>query len=154
LYKVQRPKIKQKKLLKEVFQYGGYFQNGVCTFFSYKNMSCDRCFSSIVLIFGLSHYFLTFNQTKINFRFVDHPNMGVSDTILNMSAICSNFQIPSWLLDKMTYNQQIRIKKCFHEKPIDGVSAEFLFRKSPPSTILIFGPHFEFFSNLLFLPKR
>jgi hypothetical protein len=59
-------------LPKKNFQHGGYFQNGVCTFFVYENMSCNRYFRSIVLIFGLSHYFLTFNYTKINFRFVDH----------------------------------------------------------------------------------
>jgi hypothetical protein len=66
-------------LPKKFFQNGGYFQNGVCTFFlheNHENMSCDRFFKSIVLIFGLSHYFLTFNQTKIKFRFVDHPSMG------------------------------------------------------------------------------
>jgi hypothetical protein len=54
---VQRPKINQTKP-KKIFQDGRYFQNGVCTFFLYENMSCDRYFRSIVLIFGLSHYFL------------------------------------------------------------------------------------------------
>jgi hypothetical protein len=32
---VQKPKICQKKLPKKIFQDGGYFQNGVCTFFLY-----------------------------------------------------------------------------------------------------------------------
>jgi hypothetical protein len=32
---VQQPKIYQKKLQKKIFQDGGYFQNGVCTFFLY-----------------------------------------------------------------------------------------------------------------------
>jgi hypothetical protein len=45
-------------------------------------MSCDRYFRSIVLIFRLSDYFLTFNHTKINFGFLDHPNMGLSYEIL------------------------------------------------------------------------
>jgi hypothetical protein len=75
---VQRPK----KLPKKIFQDGGYFQNGVCTFFSYENMSCDRYFRSIELISGLSHYFLTFNRTKINLGFLDHPNMRLSFKIL------------------------------------------------------------------------
>jgi hypothetical protein len=57
-------------------------QDGVWTFFLYENMSCDRYIRSIVLIFGLSHYFFTFNQKKIIFRFVDHPNMGLSFKIL------------------------------------------------------------------------
>jgi hypothetical protein len=64
---VQRPKIYQKNLPKKIFQDGGYFQNGVCTFSLCENMSCDRYLSSIELIFGLSQYFLTFNYTKINF---------------------------------------------------------------------------------------
>jgi hypothetical protein len=41
----------------------------------YENMS-------IVLIFGLSHNFLTFNHTKIDFGFLDHPNTGLSYKIL------------------------------------------------------------------------
>jgi hypothetical protein len=79
---VQRPKIYQKNLPKKIFQDGGYFQKGVCTFFSYENMSCDRYFRSIELIFELSHYFLTFNFTKINFEFLDYRNMGLSYKIL------------------------------------------------------------------------
>jgi hypothetical protein len=71
-----------KKLPKIYFQDGGYFQNGVCTFFLYENMSCNRYFRSIVLIFGLLYYFLRFNHTKINFGFLDHPNMGLSFEIL------------------------------------------------------------------------
>jgi hypothetical protein len=71
---VQRPKIYQQYLPKKNFQDGGYFQNGICTFFLNENMSCDRYFSSIELFFGLSHYFLTFHHTKINFGFLDHPN--------------------------------------------------------------------------------
>jgi hypothetical protein len=76
------PKIYQKKLPNKILQDGGYFQNGVCTFFLYENMSCDRYFRSMVLIFGLTHYFLTFNHTKINFGFLDHPNMGLPYKIL------------------------------------------------------------------------
>jgi hypothetical protein len=79
---VQRPKIYQKNLPKKVFQDGGYFQNGVCTFFLYENMSCDRYFSSIELVFGLSQYFLMFNYMKIYFRFLDHPNIGLPYKIL------------------------------------------------------------------------
>jgi hypothetical protein len=78
----QRLQIYQKNLPKKIFPDGGYFQNGVCAFFLYENMSCDRYFRSIVLIFGLSHYFLTFDLTKINFGFLDHPNMGLSYKIL------------------------------------------------------------------------
>jgi hypothetical protein len=63
-----------KNLPKNIFQDSGYFQNGVCTFFSYGG----RYFRFIELIFGLSHYFLTFNRSKINFGFLDHPNMGLS----------------------------------------------------------------------------
>jgi hypothetical protein len=42
----------------------------------------------------------------------------------------------------------------FSQKPLDGVSVEFLFRKNLPDAILIFGRHFGFFSNLLFFPKN
>jgi hypothetical protein len=42
-----------KKLPKKTFQYGGYFHNGVCNFFLCENMSCDRYFCSIELIFGI-----------------------------------------------------------------------------------------------------
>jgi hypothetical protein len=79
---VQRRKIYQKNLPKKILQDGGYFQNGVCTFFLYENMFSDRYFRSIVVIFGFSHYFLTLNHTKINFGFLDHPNMGLSYNIL------------------------------------------------------------------------
>jgi hypothetical protein len=79
---VQRPKIYQKNLPKKIFQDGGYFQNGVCTFLLYENMSCDRYFRSIMLIFRLLHFFFTFNHTKLNFGFLDHPNMGLSHKIL------------------------------------------------------------------------
>jgi hypothetical protein len=48
----------------------------------------------------------------------------------------------------MTYYQQIRIKKCFLNKPLHGVSVEFLFRKNLPDTILIFRRHF----GLVFFP--
>jgi hypothetical protein len=66
---VQSPKIYQNNLPKKIFRDGGYFQNGVCTFILYENMSCDRYLSSIKLIFGLPQYFLTFNYTKKNFDF-------------------------------------------------------------------------------------
>jgi hypothetical protein len=79
---VQIPKIYQKKLPKKIFKDGGDLQDGVWTFFLYENMSCDRYFRSIVLIFGLYHYFLTFYHTKIDFGFLDHPNMGLSYKIL------------------------------------------------------------------------
>jgi hypothetical protein len=66
----------------------------------------------------------------------------------------TKFQNPKLaFLDKMTYYQQIRIKKWFPKKPLDGISVEFLFRKNPPDAILIFGRHFGFFSNLFF-PKK
>jgi hypothetical protein len=80
---VQRPKIYQKKLPKKIFQDGGYFQNGICTFFLYENMSCDRYFSSIELIFGLSQYFFMFSYIKKDFRFSDHPNMGLPYIMTN-----------------------------------------------------------------------
>jgi hypothetical protein len=70
-----------KKFAKKNFQ-DGYFQNGVCTLFLCENMSCDRYFRSIVLIFGLSRYFLTFNHTKIIFRFLDYPYMELPYKIL------------------------------------------------------------------------
>jgi hypothetical protein len=38
-------KIYQKNMPKKIFQYGGYFQNGVCSLFLHENMSCDRYFS-------------------------------------------------------------------------------------------------------------
>jgi hypothetical protein len=47
-------------------------------------------------------------------------------------------------LDKMTYYQHIRIKKCFLKNPRDGVSVELLFRKNLP----------KFFFNLLFFQKN
>jgi hypothetical protein len=56
-FQTLRPKIFQKKLPKKIFQDGGYFQNGVCTFFLNENMSCDRYFRYIVVIFWLSHNF-------------------------------------------------------------------------------------------------
>jgi hypothetical protein len=62
---IQRPKIYLKKIPKKIFQDGEYFQNGICTFFSYENMSCDRYFRSVELIIELSHYLLTFNFTNI-----------------------------------------------------------------------------------------
>jgi hypothetical protein len=74
--------IQKKKLPKNFFQDGGYFQNGVCAFFLYENMTCDRYFRSIELIFGLSHYFLTLIYIKINVGFLDHPNMGLPYKIL------------------------------------------------------------------------
>jgi hypothetical protein len=49
----------------------------------------------------------------------------------------------------MAYYQQIRIKKCFLKKPLDGVSVEILYRKNLPDAILIFGRHFGFCSNPL-----
>jgi hypothetical protein len=70
------------KLPKKISKDGGDMQDGVWTFFLYENMSCDRYFRSFVLIFGLSHYFLTFNHTKINFEILDRPNMGLSYKIL------------------------------------------------------------------------
>jgi hypothetical protein len=36
-FSVQRPKIYQKKLPNKIFEDGGYFQNGVCTFFYRAN---------------------------------------------------------------------------------------------------------------------
>jgi hypothetical protein len=67
----------QTKIAKENFPRWRIFSKCRLYFFLYENMSCDRCFSSIELIFGLSQYFLTFNYSKINFRFLDHPNMGL-----------------------------------------------------------------------------
>jgi hypothetical protein len=44
------------------------------------------------------------------------------------------FQKPQLaFLDKMTCYQQIRIKKIFLKKPLDGASVEFLFRKIYPT---------------------
>jgi hypothetical protein len=58
------------------------------------------------------------------------------------------FQNPKLVfLDKITYYQQIRIKKCFLKKPLTGVSVEFLFRKNLPDAILIFGRNFGFFQK-------
>jgi hypothetical protein len=50
--------------------------------------SCMKiCLVTVILglsssFFGLSQYFLTFNHTKINFGFLDHPNMRLSYKIL------------------------------------------------------------------------
>jgi hypothetical protein len=45
------------------------------------------------------------------------------------------------------------MQKIFLTKLLDGVSVEFLFRKNQSEAILVFGRHFGFFSNHLFLPK-
>jgi hypothetical protein len=79
---VQSPKVYQKKLPNKIFQYGGYFQNGVCTF-SYMKI----CLMIVILglscsFLGCLNIFLTFNHTKINFGFLDHPNMGLSYKIM------------------------------------------------------------------------
>jgi hypothetical protein len=79
---VQRPKMYQKKICQIKFSKMADILKMAFALFLNENMSCDRYFRSIVLIFGLSHYFLTFNQTKRNFRFVDHPNMGLWYKIL------------------------------------------------------------------------
>jgi hypothetical protein len=53
-------------------------------------------------------------------------------------------------LDKITYCQQIRIKKWFFKKPLGGVSVEFLFKKIYPTpswflaAISQFSPTFYF----------
>jgi hypothetical protein len=50
--------------------------------------------------------------------------------------------------------QEICIKKIFLTKPLDGVSVEFMFGKNQPNTNLVFGRHFDFFSNHLFFSKN
>jgi hypothetical protein len=47
----------QKKIAKENFPRWRIFLKWRLYFSLYENMSCDRYFRSIVLIFGLSHYF-------------------------------------------------------------------------------------------------